>query len=91
MGIAIEHAVVVFMEDDLDMATQLSRKDGGGLFGKLCEAGKRMIAGESFFPATARLHAGSSGPSAGSAPPKTSCQSGAIQGRTSVTKPFSRI
>lgn len=44
-----EAGAMMFMEDDVDMATQLSMKDGGGLFGKLFEAGKRMVAGESFF------------------------------------------
>jgi uncharacterized protein (TIGR00266 family) len=44
-----EAGAMMYMEVEMDMATQLSMKDGGGLFGKLFEAGKRMIAGESFF------------------------------------------
>ena len=45
-----EAGAMMYMEDDIDMATQLSMQDnGGGIFGKLFEAGKRMIAGESFF------------------------------------------
>jgi len=44
-----EAGAMMYMEDDLEMATQLSMKDGGGIFGNLFEAGKRMIAGESFF------------------------------------------
>lgn len=44
-----EAGAMMYMEDDLEMATQLSMKDGGGIFGRLFEAGKRMIAGESFF------------------------------------------
>lgn len=44
-----EAGAMMYMEDDLEMATQLSMKDGGGIFGRLFEAGKRMVAGESFF------------------------------------------
>lgn len=44
-----EAGAMMYMEDDVEMATQLSMKDGGGIFGRLFEAGKHMIAGESFF------------------------------------------
>ncbi len=44
-----EAGAMMYMEDEVEMATQLSMKDGGGIFGRLFEAGKRMIAGESFF------------------------------------------
>lgn len=45
-----EAGAMMFMEDGIEMATQLSMKqDGGGIFGRIFEAGKRMIAGESFF------------------------------------------
>ncbi|MCK4871410.1 MAG: TIGR00266 family protein [Phycisphaerales bacterium] len=45
-----EAGAMMYMEDDIDMATELSMKqDGGGVFGKLFEAGKRVLAGESFF------------------------------------------
>jgi len=41
---------MMFMDDGIEMATQLSMKqDSGGIFSKVFEAGKRMIAGESFF------------------------------------------
>lgn len=45
-----EAGAMMFMQDGIEMATQLSMKqDGGGIFGRIFEAGKRMIAGESFF------------------------------------------
>ncbi|MFG0252661.1 MAG: TIGR00266 family protein [Phycisphaerales bacterium JB038] len=45
-----EAGAMMYMEDDIDMATELSMKqDSGGVFGKLFEAGKRVLAGESFF------------------------------------------
>lgn len=41
---------MMFMEDGVEMGTSLSMKrDSGGVFGKLFEAGKRMLTGESFF------------------------------------------
>lgn len=45
-----EAGAMMYMQDDIEMATQLSmRGEGKGIFGKLFEAGKRMVAGESFF------------------------------------------
>lgn len=41
---------MMYMEDGIEMGTSLSMKQGGaGVFGRLFEAGKRVIAGESFF------------------------------------------
>lgn len=41
---------MMYMEDGVEMGTSLSMKqDGGGVFGKLFEAGKRVVTGESFF------------------------------------------
>lgn len=48
-GCVAEAGAMMYMEDGIEMATQMSMRDGGGLFGKLFEAGKRMVAGESFF------------------------------------------
>lgn len=44
-----EAGAMMFMEDGVEMATQLSARDGGSMWGKLFEAGKRMVTGESFF------------------------------------------
>lgn len=45
-----EAGAMMYMEDGVEMATALSMKQGGGgVFGKLFEAGKRMVTGESFF------------------------------------------
>lgn len=44
-----EAGAMMFMQDDIEMATELSMKPGKGIFGKLFEAGKRAITGESFF------------------------------------------
>jgi uncharacterized protein (TIGR00266 family) len=45
-----EAGAMMYMEDDVAMATEMSMKeDSGGIFGKLFEAGKRVVAGESFF------------------------------------------
>ncbi|MBL1218061.1 MAG: TIGR00266 family protein [Planctomycetes bacterium] len=44
-----EAGAMMFMEEGIAMATQMSMKDQGGMFGKIFEAGKRLIAGESFF------------------------------------------
>jgi uncharacterized protein (TIGR00266 family) len=45
-----EAGAMMYMEDGVEMGTSLSmKKDGGGIFGKLFEAGKRMVTGESFF------------------------------------------
>jgi uncharacterized protein (TIGR00266 family) len=40
---------MLYMQDGIEMGTQLSMKQGSGIFGKLFEAGKRMLTGESFF------------------------------------------
>ena len=41
---------MMYMEDGIEMGTSLSMKqDSGGIFGKLFEAGKRVVVGESFF------------------------------------------
>ncbi|RMH12391.1 MAG: TIGR00266 family protein [Planctomycetota bacterium] len=45
-----EAGAMMYLEDGVEMATQLSmKKDAGGLMGRLFEAGKRVITGESFF------------------------------------------
>lgn len=45
-----EAGVMMYLEDGIEMATQLSMKKGSsGLLGKLFEAGKRVVTGESFF------------------------------------------
>ena len=44
-----EAGAMMYLEPDIEMATQLSMKEGGGLLGKLFEAGKRAVTGESFF------------------------------------------
>lgn len=45
-----EAGAMMYMEDGVQMGTQLSmKKDAGGIFGKLFEAGKRVVTGESFF------------------------------------------
>ena len=49
-SVVAEAGAMMFMEDGIEMGTALSmREDGAGIFGKLFQAGKRMIAGESFF------------------------------------------
>ena len=45
-----EAGAMMYMEDGVEMGTSLSmKKDAGGVFGRLFEAGKRAITGESFF------------------------------------------
>ncbi len=45
-----EAGAMMYMEDGVQMGTQLSmKKDNSGIFGKLFEAGKRVVTGESFF------------------------------------------
>lgn len=44
-----EAGSMMFMQNGIEMATQLSMKDSGGIFGKLFEAGKRALTGDSFF------------------------------------------
>mgnify|MGYP002403080353 CR=1 FL=1 len=48
-AVVAEAGAMMYMEDGIEMGTSLSMKQGGGLFGKLFEAGKRMVTGESFF------------------------------------------
>jgi len=44
-----EAGAMMYLEPDIEMATQMGTAEGGGLLGKLFEAGKRAMAGESFF------------------------------------------
>lgn len=49
-GVVAEAGAMMYMQDGVEMGTQLSMgQGGGGLFGKLFEAGKRVLVGESFF------------------------------------------
>ncbi|MEM7754918.1 MAG: TIGR00266 family protein [Planctomycetota bacterium] len=49
-AVVAEAGAMMYLEDGIEMGTSLSmKKDGGGMFGKLFEAGKRVLAGESFF------------------------------------------
>jgi uncharacterized protein (TIGR00266 family) len=49
-GVIAEAGAMLYMEDGIEMATTLDpNAQGGGLFGKLLGAGKRLLAGESFF------------------------------------------
>lgn len=54
-----EAGAMMYLEDDIEMGTSLSmKKDAGGIFGKLFEAGKRMVTGESFFITVFANHGG---------------------------------
>ncbi|RMH25372.1 MAG: TIGR00266 family protein [Planctomycetota bacterium] len=45
-----EAGAMMYMEDGVEMGTSLSMKqESGGVFGRLFEAGKRLVTGESFF------------------------------------------
>jgi len=49
-GVIAEAGAMLYMDDGIQMATTLDpNNQGGGLFGKLLGAGKRILAGESFF------------------------------------------
>jgi uncharacterized protein (TIGR00266 family) len=49
-GVIAEAGAMLYMEDGIQMATTLDpNNQGGGLFGKLLGAGKRLLTGESFF------------------------------------------
>ena len=49
-AVVAEAGSMMYMHDGVEMATSLSMKqDGGGLLGKLFEAGKRVLTGDSFF------------------------------------------
>lgn len=49
-AVVAEAGAMMYMQDGIEMATQLSMKqDSGGVFGRLFEAGKRVLVGDSFF------------------------------------------
>jgi uncharacterized protein (TIGR00266 family) len=48
-AVVAEAGAMMYMEDDIEVATQLSMQEGKGIFGRLFEAGKRAVTGESFF------------------------------------------
>ncbi len=50
-AVVAEAGAMMYIDPDIEMATSLSMKagGGGGVFGKLFEAGKRVVTGESFF------------------------------------------
>ncbi|MBW7933575.1 MAG: TIGR00266 family protein [Gemmatimonadaceae bacterium] len=49
-GVIAEAGAMLYMEEGIQMATTLDpNSQGGGLFGKLLGAGKRLLTGESFF------------------------------------------
>lgn len=49
-AVVAEAGAMMYLEEDIEMATSLSMKESGsGLMGKLFEAGKRAVTGESFF------------------------------------------
>lgn len=48
-AVLADAGAMLYMQDGIEMGTQLSMKEGSGLLGKLFEAGKRVLTGESFF------------------------------------------
>ncbi|MDX2131038.1 MAG: TIGR00266 family protein [Planctomycetota bacterium] len=49
-AVVAEAGAMMYMQDGIEMGTSLSmKKDGGGIFGRLFEAGKRLVTGDSFF------------------------------------------
>jgi uncharacterized protein (TIGR00266 family) len=49
-AVVAEAGAMMYMQQGIEMGTQLSMKqNGGGIFGKLFEAGKRVLTGDSFF------------------------------------------
>jgi uncharacterized protein (TIGR00266 family) len=49
-AVVAEAGAMMYMQDGIEMATQLSMKENaGGLLGRLFEAGKRVLTGDSFF------------------------------------------
>lgn len=49
-AVVAEAGAMMYMQDGIEMATELSMKrESSGVFGKLFEAGKRVLSGESFF------------------------------------------
>jgi uncharacterized protein (TIGR00266 family) len=48
-AVVAEAGAMMYMQQGIEMGTQMSMKQGGGLLGKLFEAGKRALTGDSFF------------------------------------------
>jgi uncharacterized protein (TIGR00266 family) len=49
-AVVAEAGAMMYMQDGIEMGTSLSmKKDAGGVFGRLFEAGKRVLTGDSFF------------------------------------------
>ncbi|MCA9295220.1 MAG: AIM24 family protein, partial [Phycisphaerales bacterium] len=48
-AVVAEAGAMMYLEDDINMGTQLSMTGDEGLLGKIFKAGKRMVTGESFF------------------------------------------
>src|SRR5436190_9873273 len=49
-AVVAEAGAMMYMQQGIEMGTQLSMKqDSGGIMGKLFEAGKRALTGDSFF------------------------------------------
>jgi uncharacterized protein (TIGR00266 family) len=49
-AVVAEAGAMMYMQDGIEMATTLDpNQQGGGLFGKLVQAGKRVLSGDSFF------------------------------------------
>ncbi|HYE02562.1 MAG TPA: TIGR00266 family protein [Phycisphaerales bacterium] len=48
-AVVAEAGAMMYMEEGIEMGTQLSLREGKGVFGKLLDAGKRVLVGESFF------------------------------------------
>jgi len=48
-AVVAEAGAMMYLEDDVTMATSLSMQEDKGIFGRLFEAGKRMVTGETFF------------------------------------------
>lgn len=49
-AVVAEAGAMMYMQDGIEMGTSLSmKKDSGGLMGRLFEAGKRLVTGDSFF------------------------------------------
>jgi len=48
-SVVAEAGAMMYLEDNIEMLTQLSMNEKDGFFGKLLSAGKRVLTGESFF------------------------------------------
>lgn len=57
-AVVAEAGAMMYLEPDIEMATQMSMAEGKGLLGKLFEAGKRAVTGESFFTTFFHNHGG---------------------------------